>query len=148
MTLFQALYGRHPPSIASYTMNSSSVAVVDDLLRQHKKILATTKYYLSRVRLHMKQDADSRRTHCFFVADDWVLLRLQPYRQLMVHRRSSIKLSRHFYGPFRIVKHIGQIAYKLALPIGSHVHPIFHFSLLQPFDGDPPFVIDLLPFDV
>ncbi|KAK4391504.1 Retrovirus-related Pol polyprotein from transposon [Sesamum angolense] len=53
-----------------------------------------------------------------------------------------------FYGPLRIVKHIGQIAYELALPIRSRVHPVFHFSLLKPFDGDPLSVIDSLPFDV
>ncbi|KAL0284920.1 UNVERIFIED_CONTAM: Retrovirus-related Pol polyprotein from transposon [Sesamum angustifolium] len=53
-----------------------------------------------------------------------------------------------FYGPLRIVKRIGQIAYELALPIGSRVHPVFHFSLLKPFDGDTPSVVDSLPLDV
>ncbi|KAL0305308.1 UNVERIFIED_CONTAM: hypothetical protein Scaly_2989800 [Sesamum calycinum] len=66
----------------------------------------------------------------------------------MVYRRSSQKLSRRLYNPFRIINRIGPVAYELALLMGSRVHPVLYVSLLKPFHGDPPFIIDSLPSDV
>ena len=41
------------------------------------------------------------------------------------------KLLPRYYGPFTILKHIGRVAYKFALPEGSQVHPVFHVSHLR-----------------
>jgi hypothetical protein len=39
------------------------------------------------------------------------------------------------YGIYIILKHVGQLAYQLAFPIHSKLHPIFHVSCLKKVIG-------------
>lgn len=61
------------------------------------------------------------------------MVKLCPHCQLSAVGSSYSKLPKCFYGPFKIVEQIGNIAYKLELPEGSRIHPIFHYSILKPF---------------
>ncbi|GKB89525.1 ty3-gypsy retrotransposon protein [Tanacetum coccineum] len=55
--------------------------------------------------------------------------------QTSVHNRTNEKLSRLFYGPYKVIERIGEVAYKLELRVGSEIHPVFHVSLLKPSYG-------------
>ncbi|KAM3199056.1 hypothetical protein P3L10_034208 [Capsicum annuum] len=45
------------------------------------------------------------------------------------------KLSPWFFGPYKIKRCVGPVAYELELLSSSKVHPIFHVSLLHPAHG-------------
>ena len=53
------------------------------------------------------------------------------------------KLSPRFIGPFEILKRVGTIAYRLALPPNmSGVNVVFHVSMLRRYTLDPAHVVD------
>ena len=60
-------------------------------------------------------------------------------------RRAVHKLAPKFYGPFKVLRRIGEVAYQLELPEHSRIHDVFHISLLKPFKGDPPSRMPSLP---
>ena len=135
MSPFQALYGRTPPTIPYYTITSSSIQVVDDILTQHDQLLRTLKRNLQEAQQRMTCKANAHRQDFEFSIGDLVLLRLHPYRQSTIAARHSHKLSKRFYGPFSVIARIGQVAYRLGLPESSRIHPVFHISVWKHFRG-------------
>jgi hypothetical protein len=60
-----------------------------------------------------------------------VFLRLQPYRQSSLKRIRVEKPKTKFYGPYRVIRRVGEVAYELELPEGSKIHNTFHVSFLK-----------------
>ena len=59
------------------------------------------------------------------------------------------KLSPRFVGPFEILKCIGKVAYKLALPPTlAGVHNVFHVSMLRKYIPDPSHVLNYEPLKI
>jgi hypothetical protein len=66
-----------------------------------------------------------------------VFLRLQPYKQMSLKKsKKDNKLSRKYYGPYKVLQKIGTMAYKLEFSASSRVHLVFHVSCLKKVIGD------------
>jgi hypothetical protein len=75
--------------------------------------------------------ANKKRLERSFAVGDLVYLKLQPYIQSSLARRSNQKLAFKFFGPFKVIDKIGAVAYKLLLPETSSIHLVFHASQLK-----------------
>ncbi|XP_026433078.1 uncharacterized protein LOC113330486 [Papaver somniferum] len=131
MTSFTALYGYIPPHIALPMEVTSSVAAVEDFLKERSAMLDILKETLSKNQEMMKIFADKKRTDRFFEVGDYVFLKLQPCRQSSMPIRSNLKLLARYYVPFQVTHKIGKVAYRLSLPVASKIHPVFHVSQLK-----------------
>ncbi|KAJ9520420.1 hypothetical protein QJQ45_000181 [Haematococcus lacustris] len=95
--------------------------------------------------LHEMHDAKKSSDSVFQVGDR-VLLSTMNLRNMVGKAR---KLLPRYVGPFRIEAHVGEDAVKLTLPPAmSRIHPVFHVSLLRPYEGNfgrlPPTVLGWL----
>jgi hypothetical protein len=103
------------------------------------------KDHLQRVQNQQKVQANNHRVECTFEVGDLVYLRLQPYQQACIKRSRAEKIQPHFFGPYRINKRIGAIAYELELPQDSQIHNVFHVSYLKKAIGQHIIPIETLP---
>ncbi|KAE8668323.1 cytochrome P450 78A7-like [Hibiscus syriacus] len=80
-----------------------------------------------------KKWADRKRRDVNFEVGDLVLAKLaNVLRHADVHKG----LVRRYEGPFRVVKRVGTMAYKLELPPTIRAYPVIHVSLLKPYHQD------------
>ena len=142
---FQVLYGREPPRLMKVSGGQTQVDSLEEWLQERNSVLEDLRFNLVRAQLRMKQTADGKRREEQFDPGEWVYIKLQPYRQISIARRSNEKLSARFYGPFEIIKKIGQVAYKLDLPPDAKIHPVFHVSQLKKHVGDAPVIPSIPP---
>ena len=77
-----------------------------------------------------------------FEVGDHVFLKVMPKRGVVRFGKCG-KLSPRFIGPFVILKRVGTVAYRLALPPStSGIHEVFHVSMLWKYTSDPAHVVD------
>ncbi|GKB72377.1 ty3-gypsy retrotransposon protein [Tanacetum coccineum] len=145
MSPFQALYGRLPLTVIPYPPGSSKVAVVDDLLVEHDGLLRQLKDNLFSAKQRMEVKASRKRRDIEFNVGDMVLVKIQPYRQITLAKRLSHKLAKRYYGPYKVEARVGKVAYRLALPVTSKIHPVFHVSILKAFVGNGAEVVTKFP---
>ncbi|BAT84457.1 hypothetical protein VIGAN_04184000 [Vigna angularis var. angularis] len=79
----------------------------------------------------MVKQANRKRRPVTIKVDDWVYLKIRPHRQSSMLVRLHPKLSARYYGPFRVIQKVGEVAFRLLLPETARIHPVFHVSQLK-----------------
>nr|GEW62401.1 hypothetical protein [Tanacetum cinerariifolium] len=144
-TPYQAVYGQPPPTHISYNKGESVVEAVDRSLLAREAAIQLLKFHMKRAQDKMKNLADKDRSEREFNVDTWVYLKLQPYRQVTVRQNKHRKLSPKYFGPFKIIRRVSKVAYKLQLPESLKVHPVFHVLQLKKYKGPTPIANGQLP---
>ena len=86
---------------------------------------------------------DKRRKALEFQEGDHVFLRVTPTTGVGRALKSK-KLTPRFVGPYQILKRVGEVAYRIALPPSlSNLHDVFHVSQLRKYSADPSHVVQL-----
>lgn len=132
-TQFAVLYGYKPRHFGLLQDMEVTVPDLQTWLTEKAEMQKLIQQHLLRAQQRMKQNADMKRSDREFAVGDMVYLKLQPYAQTSIARRSSQKLSFKYFGPYEVLQRIGSVAYKLKLPPGSLIHPVVHVSLLKKY---------------
>lgn len=150
ITPFHALYGFPPPIISQWAILGTEHPEAADFLKTKQEMLKQLKYNLAQAQARMKKYADMNRSERTLEVGNMVYLKMQPYRMAAFGLRGPVKLHSKYYGPFRILQRIGTRAYKLLLPEGVQIHPVFHVSQLKLHIGQnviPSAVLPLITAD-
>ncbi len=118
------------------TEGTTTLPEVEEWMQERERLTKELRDRLQVAQNRMKEQADKHRREKEYTVGSWVYLRLQPYRQVSVAARKNPKLVARYYGPFEVETRVGMVAYRLRLPPGSQIHPVFHVSQLK--QGTPP----------
>lgn len=128
---FVALYGHEPRHWGIEPASVCSVPPLQEWLEERRLVQELLQHNLNHAQQQMKIQADKKRTERTFSVGDAVFVKLQPYVQSSVARRANHKLAFRYFGPYQVLRRINPVAYEVALPRTSKIHPIFHVSQLR-----------------
>lgn len=145
-TPFEVVYGKKPPSLPQYIQGTSTLEAIDSEYTNRDEMLGMLKRKLLKAQEAMKLQADKRRLEHTFKVGDKVFIKLRPYRQTSLPAQRNHKMSKRYYGPFKLLKQIGEVAFEVELPTTTKIHPVFHVSQLKPCYADSEASFDLPPY--
>ena len=116
MTPFKDLYGYDSTTFVDQAFGDSRSPKSKYWIQESQDILRTLKDNLQMAQNQQKIYADKHRVERIFEVGDLVYLCLHPYRKSSLKMKGTDKLKPQFYGPYRILRQVGEVAYELELP--------------------------------
>nr|GEX91507.1 putative reverse transcriptase domain, ribonuclease H-like domain, aspartic peptidase domain protein [Tanacetum cinerariifolium] len=130
-TPFEALYGRKCRSHVCWAEVGDTQLAGQEIIHETTEKIVQIRQHLQATRDRQRIYANVRRKPLEFQAEDCVMLKISPCKGIIRFGKRG-KLNPWYIGPFKILKKIGPIAYKLELPEElSNVHNTFHVSNLK-----------------
>jgi hypothetical protein len=105
---FKALYGHDPNLSALPALDEQSP--IAGMVAHRSTQIELLKQHLTAAQNIMKVYADRKRSERSFEVGAQVLLKLQPYAQTSVANRTYPKIAYKYFGPYKILEKIGQVA--------------------------------------
>lgn len=132
-TPFEVAYGRLPPPLLPRAPGAAVLEEADALHRDRNSFLADIRECLLQARNYAKFYFNRRHRELEFIVGHWVWLRLlhRPTHSLEICAKG--KLGPRYTGPFQVVEHIGQVAYRLALLEDAHLHDVLGLAQAHPW---------------
>ena len=148
MAPYEALYGRKCRSPVHWDEVGENKLVGPEMLEQTTEAIKKIRARMKASQNRQKSYADKRRRPLEFQVGDKVFLKVSPMRGVMRFGKKG-KLSPRYTGPFEILERIGVVAYRLALPPSmSHLHDVFHVSMLRKYVEDSSHVLPVHEVEV
>ncbi|XP_038887217.1 uncharacterized protein LOC120077406 [Benincasa hispida] len=124
MSPFKALYGKSCRSPVCWDEVVERKLLRPELVQTMNDAIQKIKAHMQIAQSRQKSYADVRRKDLEFETDVKVFLKVTPTKGIMRFCRKG-KLNPRFIGPFEVLKRVGPIAYRLALPPAlSSVHNV------------------------
>ncbi|GJV34473.1 putative reverse transcriptase domain-containing protein [Tanacetum coccineum] len=140
---FEALYGRKCRSPVCWTEVGEAQILGPELIQETTEKIVQIKQRMQAARDRQKSYADLKRKLMEFQVGDKVMLKVSPWK-VVVHFGKRGKLNPRYVGPFKVLKKVREVAYKLKLPEElSIVHNTFHVSNPKKCHADEPLVVPL-----
>ncbi|KAL8145242.1 hypothetical protein AgCh_003440 [Apium graveolens] len=141
MPPFEALYGRRCRAPSCWDEVGERVIEGPELVRITNEKVEKVKESLKEARSHQKSYADQHRKFGGFEPGDHVFLKVSPCKGVKRFGMKG-KLSPRYVGPFDVMEKVGEVSYRVALPPQlSHVHNVFHVSVLRGYKYHPLHVV-------
>nr|GFB65052.1 DNA/RNA polymerase superfamily protein [Tanacetum cinerariifolium] len=134
---FEMLYGRKCRAPICWDQVGECVIEGPKMIEVTNEKVAVAKEKLKEARTRQKSYANKHHRSIEFQPGDRIFLKVSPARGVRCFGIKG-KLSPRFIGPFEILDRVGKVLYRLALPPQlSHVHNVFHVSLLRGYKYHP-----------
>ncbi|KAI3775134.1 hypothetical protein L1987_49703 [Smallanthus sonchifolius] len=131
MPPFEALYGRKCRTPVCWGEIGQRELGSKEVVTETNSSIDQIRARLKAAQDRQKSYADNRKRAIEFQVEDFVLLKVSPWKGVIRFRKRG-KLSPCFIGPFKVIARVGAVAYLLELPEGlSRLHNTFHVSHLR-----------------
>lgn len=118
-------------SLRSFDLISISTFIASNVTRAIIRLKANDNIAFGQMLI--KHVYDRNHKFIIFNEEDWVLLRLHTGYEISIIVILGKKLSQQYSRPFRILKKIDKLAYKLDLLIHYAIWPVIFVAHLEPF---------------
>ena len=147
MAHYEALYGRKCRTPVCWDEVGERRLIGQEIAQD-----TTEKVNMIRERLKIENDrqknyADNQRRDLKFEIGDQVFLRVSPWKGILRFGKRG-KLSPRYIDPYEIVDKVGEVAYRLRLPLElANIHDV-HVSMLRKYIADPSHILKEQPIQL
>ena len=141
MVPYEALYGRKCRTPLCWIELSEKKVIGPDLIQETEEKVKMIREKLKVAADRQKYYTDLKRKYIQYEIGDKVFLKVSLWKKVMRFKKNG-KLSPMFMGSYEVIKKVGPVAYRLALPLElEKIHNVFHVSMLRRYRSDPSHVV-------